>query len=178
MSEQLTTWQINQIPAEFINEVALGVEDPVDVAFRYGFSASQFGRLKEFAPFVNAVGKRKTELETSGFTAKTKAVLMADPLMDKAFRLAMADGASLGQVLDVLKTMTRLGDIEPRGVATGQASGPAFSIQINLPNFVPSAKTEVIDQKLTLNLPTFTHEDAEEVPEDGSRRSDPVADAG
>lgn len=177
MSE-LSALQLQGIPQEMIHDIATGVENPFDIAFRYGFSATEFKRLMEYKPFALAVEKKKVELETSGFTARTKAVLMADPLMDKVFKMAMADQATFGQVMDAMREMTRLGDLVPKQTASNANAGPGFSIQINIPQYNAPAEKIVIDAKSTLDLPDFSDETAKVVPPERSGGSDPVGEAG
>lgn len=155
MTNEISSRRLNEISAEFVTEVAQGLEEPADIAFRYGFTRSEFKVLQKHKPFAAAVERKRIELEKDGYTAKTKAVLMTDPLMDKIFKMAMADGATFGQVMDAFKAMTRLGDLEPRGVTAQAATGPAFSINISIPQYTPPAEKVITPIKDILNLPTF-----------------------
>lgn len=180
MSHQLTARDLKDIPLEMISRLAMGIEKGEDVAFSYGISASQFKQLQLHRPFVLAVERQKAEYEKTGFTVKLKAVLMVEPLMDKYFRLAMEDRAPHALVGDVLKFMTKIGDLEPRGVVAANNAGPGFSISINIPNYVPPEKAIVIDPKDTLDIPVFggSNDNGSISADAATRHSDAVDEAG
>lgn len=117
-------------PLEMLTEVALGMEEGVDIAYRYGYSASEYKRLEEYRPFVNAVLQLRAEMEKDGHQIRAKARWMSDHMLDEAFLKAKAPGTTLPQVLDALKTFARIADLEPKQEKNVAAAGPGTSVQI------------------------------------------------
>jgi hypothetical protein len=132
------------ISSEMVAEIAAGLEDPKDIAFRHGIVGQAWDELKNWAPFQNAVATQKAEYEKSGFTFKMKARLLTEDVFDQAYKFAKATDTSLLQKLEFIKIGAKLGDMEPKqNVAT--AAGPGFSITINL------AEPPQLKQPITIN---------------------------
>lgn len=117
-------------PAQMIADIAAGLEDPVDIAFRYGYSATQYDLLEQHQPFVNAVLAVRAELEKGGHSVKVKSRAFAEHLAEKLFLRASQDVASSDLVLNALKVFAKLGDLEPRGNLPMGGGAPTTSVQI------------------------------------------------
>lgn len=121
------------ISSEMVAEIAAGLEDPKDIAFRHGIAGQAWEELKNWQPFQNAVAAQKAEYEKSGFTFKMKARLLTEDVFDQAYKFAKSTETSLLQKLEFVKLGAKLGDMEPKQTAAA-AAGPGFSITINLAN--------------------------------------------
>ena len=119
----------------------MGMEDPDEVASRYGFDGPKWERLKAWKPFNDAVAKQRAELESSGMTFRIKAKALTEDVFEDAYKIARSNDATLLQKLEFVKLGAKLGDMEPKANAQVQA-GPGFSITINLDT---SKKTQTID---------------------------------
>jgi hypothetical protein len=128
----LTSKQFLHLPPEMLAEMASGFEDPVRVAARYGYDQAAYDTLTSQEWFVQAVEAKRAELRRSGWTFKAKAALMAEDMLEETY-LAAKQSDSVGTKLEVAKYLTKIADLEPRTNAP-VASGPGFSITINLPN--------------------------------------------
>ena len=135
------------IPSEMVAEIAAGLEEPKDIAFRYGIVGQGWEELKNWAPFQNAVAAQRAEYEKSGFTFKMKARLLTEDVFDQAYKFAKSTETSLLQKLEFVKVGAKLADMEPKNTAQA-ASGPAFSITINLAD---QTKPKAIDLNETIS---------------------------
>lgn len=122
---------MTQIPAEMVVAMAQGLEEPVDIAARFGFGGDRWNQLSEYPPFKAAVSSKRAELEKSGWVFRTKAAMQAEMLMDQVFVSAMSNDVGLMQKLETLKYLTKAGNLEPKEDKQVQA-GAGFQIQINL----------------------------------------------
>jgi hypothetical protein len=122
------TPKIHEVPAEMVLEIACGMERPLDIAHRYGYSDQEFDTLTQWPEFGRQVEAKKLELKTSGHTFRLMTGWMAEDLAKDLYRKAKGNDATLPQVHDVFKTMAKLADLEPKQVAA--AAGTGFSIQI------------------------------------------------
>jgi cyclophilin family peptidyl-prolyl cis-trans isomerase len=120
-----------QVSEEMIASVALGMEEDTIVAARHGVSLEMWAELQAQAWFEQAVQVKRKELELEGVTLKYKARWMAGELLDKAYLMAASKDASFGQVHEALKTVVKLGNLEPKE-EKGSGGGTTFSISIDL----------------------------------------------
>lgn len=155
--EELPTIPAN-IDPRMVVEIALGMESPVDIAYRYGINASQFRALEQHKPFLAEVAAKRAELERGGQTVKVKAAWMTENLLDDLYLKAKDNNASIGQLQETIKLTAKLADLEPKGsVAAAGAAGPAFQVVINLPTSYTknSATASVEASQQVLTFPTF-----------------------
>lgn len=124
--------QLPPVPPEMLFYLALGREDELLVASRYGFSVEDYHRLCELRPFQVALASQRAQLDKDGITFQVMAAMQAAELRDKTWLQAMAPDVSLPQRLDALKTFAKLGNLEPKEVKGPVGAGTGFSIQINL----------------------------------------------
>jgi hypothetical protein len=155
------------IPPEMIAAIAMGMEEPLDIAFRYGFAASEYRALEQHRPFVAEVMSKRAEFERGGQTVKVKAAWMTENLLDDLYLRAKSTGASIQQIQETVKIMSKLGDLEPKAVQQ-VAQGTGFTVQIIIPAVAGADGGKTIEaQTQTLTFPTFSTpevEDVEEIP--------------
>lgn len=129
-------------PQELILQVALGMEEPAEIAARYGFEGEAWEKLQAYRPFQIAVEKQKAELEASGLTFRVKAKALTEDVFEEAYKIARSNDATLMQKLEFIKLGAKLADMEPKA-NTQVAAGPGFSISINFST--PKPENKVID---------------------------------
>lgn len=120
------------VPPEMLFYLALGREDELVVASRYGFSVEDYHRLCELKPFQVALAAQRAQLDKDGITFQVMAAMQAAELRDRAWLQAMGPEVSLTQRLDALRTFAKLGNLEPKEIRGPMGAGTGFSIQINL----------------------------------------------
>ena len=140
---------------EMVTELAYGMEDPVDIALRYGITASQFKDLEAHKPFLAEVAAKRAELERGGHTVKVKAAWMAENLLDDMYLRAKSPDASINQVQESIKILAKLADLEPKG-AQQVAPGPGFSVVINIPQLQTDDGKTIEAVTKELKFPVFT----------------------
>ena len=142
MDDELVRKTVLDVPAEMVMEIAAGMEEPFAIAFRYGFTYEQFTELCQWAPFNQQVAAKQVELKTSGHTFRLMNGWMAEDLARSLYLKAKANDASLSQVHEVYKTMSKLADYEPKSSVLPQQS-TGFSISINFSK--PISAADVVD---------------------------------
>lgn len=130
------------IPPELIMGIAMGMEEPKDLAYRHGIVGEQWEQLCKWKPFLDAVAKQRAELEANGFTFRLKAKLLTEDVFDEAYKIAKSNETTLMQKIEFVKLGAKLADMEPKQSAQ-VAAGPGFSISINFSGTPPEKK--VID---------------------------------
>jgi hypothetical protein len=134
--------QLNFPPQDMILSVAMGMEEPKDIASRYGYEGDDWDRLEKWKPFVDAVAKQRADLEANGWTFKALARGLTEHVFQEAYKVAAGNSATLMQKLEFVKLGAKLADMEPKA-NTQVASGPGFSISINFST--PKPEHKVID---------------------------------
>jgi hypothetical protein len=119
-----------RISEEMINSLALGMEDDLIVASRHGVSVETFNELIKQTWFQRAVAVQRSEYEKNGVTFKQTAKWMAGELLPKLFTMAADNGASFTQVHETVKTLAKLGGLEPKE-DKNVSSLPTFTIHID-----------------------------------------------
>ncbi len=127
-----------------VMEIAAGIDNPVVIAKRYGVEPAEYARMALSPWFVKEIDNKRKMLEDDGFTVRAKAAMLAEDLMVDTYRAAKIS-ESVGAKLDVLKHLSKLGDLEPK---PGQQApiGGGFSITIKLPeNYVGTPDGKIIE---------------------------------
>lgn len=135
------TPQAIEVPPGLVAAIAAGLEDPKEIAARFGIDGETWERLTQWKPFLDAVKAQQAEFESSGFTFRVKSAMKADILSDQLFVLGMSNEATLPQKMELLKTFAKLGDLEPKPAAQNAQQGAKFSITINMSGDRPEPKT-------------------------------------
>ena len=140
------------IPARMIDQLAFGMEDPDDIAARWGYAGQEWEAIRENPILLKAVQRRRAEFEANGVGFVNKAKLMAEELLDNTYKAAIQDTTPVKDKAAALQLLSRLGDLEPKTQVQAQGSG--FSISINVPaapsslESISTSKEEVIDAKV------------------------------
>lgn len=118
-------------PAEMILELAKGLENPVDIAERYGYNAIQYAALENWGPFRREYERMVNKLEVEGVTYRNKAILYATDLIDRVFAAAKRPNVPLPQLIEAQKLMSKAGDLDPKPAQNVQ-SGATYSVKLVL----------------------------------------------
>jgi hypothetical protein len=131
------------IPPQLVWECAAGLENPVDVAARFGFEGDKWERLSQWPPFITAVQAQRAEFERNGMTFRLKAGLMAEEMMGQMFKQAIGMDTTILQKLSVFNSLVDVAGLKPdkKAVDTTANAAPKFSITINFPNQQPTPVT-------------------------------------
>ena len=150
------------VPQELILQIAIGMEEPAEVAARYGFDTDAWKKLEAWKPFQDAVAKQKAELDQSGLTFRIKAKALTEDVFEDAYRIARSNDSTLLQKLEFIKLGAKLADMEPKA-NTQVAQGPGFSISINFSTPKPEnpEKSKIIDitPDKTQNIDTIENDE-------------------
>lgn len=150
-------------PPQMVAEIAYGMEEPVDIAFRYGISASEYRKLAQNAHFQAEVAAKTAELVRAGHTVKVKAQYMAEDLLETMYLRAKDPKATFTMVHEAVKTIAKLADLEPKTINT-TPQGAGFSITINIPQHKTTETGTVIEASTEkLSFPTFQASVAEDI---------------
>lgn len=134
--------QLKFPPQDMVLSVAMGMEEPREIASRYGYEDEDWEQLTQWKPFQDAVSKQKADLEANGWTFKTIARGLTEHVFQEAYKIAIDNKATLLQKLEFVKLGAKLADMEPKA-STQVTSGPGFSIAINFST--PKPENKVID---------------------------------
>jgi hypothetical protein len=131
------------IPPQLVWECAAGLENPADVAARFGFEGDKWERLSQWPPFITAVQTQRAEFERNGMTFRLKAGLMAEEMMSQMFKQAIGMDTTILQKLSVFNSLVDVAGLKPdkKAVDTTANAAPKFSITINFPNQQPTPVT-------------------------------------
>lgn len=119
---------------EMVAELALGQDDPLTIAAKYGLSTAEFESLNSQEWFGQMVYQKREELTSDGMTFKIKARMIAEEVMQDVFSLSKTPtGMRPEHRLEFLKQVAEYGGLKPKQGHEGP-TGPAFAITINLPD--------------------------------------------
>ena len=118
-------------PAEMMLDLAKGLEDPVAIAERYGYSSLEFASLVEWEPFKKEYERMVNKLETEGVTFRNKAVLYATDLIDRVYAAAKRPDVTLPQLLETAKYLSKAADLDPKPAQNTQ-TGASYSVKLVL----------------------------------------------
>ena len=128
---------LSGVSSDMVYHIAMGLEDPADVALRYGFEGQGWEKLKNSKAFQVAVKQAQAELEENGINFKNKAKLMAGDLKEMFFRMAKSGELSPGQAMRFWETLIRVAGLEPKNEPVAADTGAKFSVNINLGSSTP-----------------------------------------
>lgn len=118
-------------------EIAAGMEEPENIALRYGYSVREFHQMAATPYFQQQIVHLEAELRATGVTFARKAAMLAEDLMEDSYRIAKgSDDPDV--VLRTAQWLAKMGRLEPvttqRAESTGgNAGGSAvFQLSINL----------------------------------------------
>jgi hypothetical protein len=119
---------------EMVAELAMGADDPYDIAERYGVEADDYDHLAEQDWFQRLVAQKRNEFHDTGMLFVAKAGMMAEALLTRLFQQSMAGVIAAPLTVEVAKQLTDIGRLkpQPQGSTPGSAGAPfQINIQVN-----------------------------------------------
>lgn len=116
-------------------ELAAGLSTPQGVREKYNISEDQWLRLKENPTFLKMMKEAALTFSgdmNAGKRITKKAELLLEELLPKMFKLAAAEEASTGTVVDIVKQLKEIAGINARGGQGATGAGPGFNVQIEI----------------------------------------------
>lgn len=111
-------------------ELAMGMDEPVDVFERYGYTADQGIALMDTPAFAATLERISKEVQSNGLTFRAKARVQAEALLEHSFEIATDPDAPAAVRADLIKWTAKVGDLEPRKEADESKAGGGFSLSI------------------------------------------------
>lgn len=139
---------------EMVQELALGMDTPYDVAATYGLSQREFDKLQAQPWFGELIAKKRMELADTGILFTAKAAMMAEELWQKLYQHATAGTLAHTVMLDVAKQLTDIGKLRPIPGQPGD-TGAKFQININVGEIKENVRMvdKAIDVTPTISIP-------------------------
>lgn len=128
---------VRSIDPELVFGVALGMEEPEDIAERLGYSEAEYREIAGLKAFQIAVKKSRAELDKNGDMFRGKAHIIAEKVMDTAYAKALDPTTPLKETTEFLKVVSGLADLMPK--QNVQAAGSGFQVNIVLPEMTRAA---------------------------------------
>jgi len=125
--------RLDGVAVDMVHHIAAGIEDPADIAARYGFDDQAWEQLQNNQAFQVAVKKVAADYEHDGTTFKNKSKLVASDLLEHFYKLVKTNELSPGQAMKFFELVVRLGGLEPKNEPVVADTGAKFSISINMP---------------------------------------------
>lgn len=156
------TARARSIPPEMMLDIAAGMEEPKDIAFRYGFAASEFDLLEENSQFLQQVAAIRSKRESTGEAAVARAGMMHDILAGLYFQRLNEQDVSVSALAAGVEAFAVYGSRKPKP-ANATADGPKFSITFNVPNAptIQMQTVEITTEDKLKDMPTFDFIDVE-----------------
>lgn len=123
-------------------EIAIGLEEPVEVFARHGYTPEQAVALLEQKDFSGLLERVTKEVRESGLSFRTKARAMAEDLLPHAYTIATDELASSAVRADIIQWLTRVADLEPPK-KDGKDAGSGGGLVMNI-TFAGQEKPTVI----------------------------------
>jgi len=166
MPDEFALHPILDVPAQLIAEAAVGIDSLEDICARYHYTPEQTALLRNDRGFEVRVSRMAAELKKEGVTFRMRAAHAAEDVMAEVWLRAKDPEVGLALKIDALKTLAKLGDLEPKQNAPQVAAGNGFSITINIPQ-VGEQPGRVIEASTEPTLlPAVSRNQALELPED------------
>ena len=153
----LTAERLRSVPPAMIQDLATGVEEPIDIARRYGYTDAEWEELEKDKWLNREVDFAIAERAKSGKTFTTKAKMMSEMLLENVYECALGDNVPAKDKAAVLTVLAKLGNLEPEKKQQTE-TGPGFSITITVPEFreEETAKAEAVEeapQDVVIDIP-------------------------
>lgn len=147
------------IDPRMIYDLASGVEEPDEIARRYGFEGKEWEQLAKRPELIRAVKQQAAEQAKNGTTLKNKARLLSDSMLNNLYQATMRDDVPVKDKAQALLTVTKIAGLD--APAQSQAQGAGFSITINLPDMSKSTPPAV--EVVAKETKALEHADVQDV---------------
>ena len=104
----------NSWPPKLVFDLALGLDNPEEIACRYDITTEQLDRLFEFPKFRQDVASLTRELRENNTIFLNKAKVQAETYLEDMHLLMQSADTSPRDKIEIFKTLTKLADLEPK----------------------------------------------------------------
>jgi len=123
-------------------ELALGIDDPLEVFARHGLTADAALALVSTEAFALLLNRTKIDVQANGLSFRAKAKIQAEELLAHSFDIAVDPLQPAAVRADLIKWTGKMADYEPKKEADDKPAGAGFSLTIQFSGAPP---TQVID---------------------------------
>jgi hypothetical protein len=114
-----------------VQEMAIGIDEEIDILARYRITGSAAEQLLTDPILRTEVTALTQELKRAGTTAKIKSRFVAEEIIGKLWEKIRQGAHTTGELLDVLKVLAKIGDLEPRETG-GKLTGTIVRVDLNI----------------------------------------------
>ena len=122
-----------------------------------GLTQTEYDQIAANPQYKRYLEAYTTELRENGFSFAAKSRVLAEDLLPTAYHMAKDPDVPAATRAKMIENLVDWGDLKPKN-SLNQASGPGFSITINLPSTPTSAPKTLV---LEAETPQITAEIAE-----------------
>lgn len=119
----VTGVQSARVDPKLVFEIAMGVERPMVLFKRYGYTEDQALALTSNELFNRQVESKASELKAQGLIFKVKAALAAEDIMEDVYVGAKDPETPFSQKLDALKFFSKAAGVDAVAATGGPAGG-------------------------------------------------------
>lgn len=117
------------IKPAMIQRIAVGLDDPYQVAAEYGIDRATLDRLTEQDWFANDLAARRDALKADGFHLRYKATQMFEVMMQRVYETANTSETNLADQLATLKYLGEVAGVKPK---EDKVTGTGFQVNITI----------------------------------------------
>lgn len=141
-------------PKAALLEMALGLESDPVIAERHGLTEPDLAWAR--GAYRGEIARLGAEMRDSGFTFRRKNALLAEDLIQVLYLKARDKDIGVSTLLDIYRTMSKYGELEPKEALLGANGNGAFQINIVVNGSNLTKGTTVVDHvPATYSPPDF-----------------------
>ncbi len=114
-------------------DLALEADNVEGLCKKYQLTYQQFQTLVDHPVFSQLVNDMRAEIRERGMTFRMKASVQADMYLEQVHKMVMDENIPSSVRADLIKSTVKWADLEPKQKGSGEGSGPAFKLVINMP---------------------------------------------
>ncbi len=119
-------------------ELALEMDQPLEIFSRYGFDESGARDMLKFKPFVTTIKKYKEEILEHGISFKMKAKIQAEDLLTHSYAMAVDPNTPPAVRASLITWTTKVAGLEPTPSKDSGSGAGAFQLNISFAGAAPT----------------------------------------
>ncbi len=123
---------VNPWPPQLIMDLALAIDDQDTILQRHELSEANLAHLYNQPAFRRDVAVLTRELHESGVTFSSRAAVQAEAYLQTMDDIIMNPDTPASTRVDIFKTLTKYGKLEPIPDKVDDSNGTKINVQINL----------------------------------------------
>jgi hypothetical protein len=146
-------------PKAALLEMALGLDSDEKIALRFNLAPADLATIRLTPQYATEIARLAAEMRDSGFTFRRKNALLAEDIIEKLYLKAMDPDTGAATSLDIYRTFSKYGELEPKdgAILGGQAGAFSISIVVNGSQVTANAVKDITPE--TFELPDFTRDE-------------------